>query len=820
MPEVRILSESENLLGQRAVALASQQQMLIYKRTDRLFAGLMLFQWLAGIAAALWISPQAWSGAESRIHLHVWAALYLGGAISALPVFLALTRPGSAVTRHAIAIGQMLTSALLIDLTGGRIETHFHVFGSLAFLAFYRDWRVLVSATVVVAADHFIRGVYWPQSVYGVLAASPWRWLEHAGWVLFEDVFLIAFCRQGVRDLSQMAERQTRLQVMNETIEATVMDLRASEARKAAILELAPDAFITMDHEGRILEFNPAAERIFGYSRAEAVGQELAPLLIPVGAREAHQRGLARYLATGEGTVLNQRIEITGMRAGGAEFPVELSVIPIQVGQRPVFTATARDITERKRSEAVLLNAKTAAEDANQAKSQFLANMSHELRTPMNAILGFSEILQEQTFGELNAKQTRYVVNIMNSGRHLLELINSILDLSKVEAGRMELDCCRFDPAAALHSLEHIVKPLAAKKRIALTTTIAGQVPPISADAAKFKQILYNLLSNAIKFTPEGGQVTASIAWQEDWLQISVSDSGIGIRPEDQERIFREFEQVDSSYARQQQGTGLGLGLARKLVELHGGRLWMESEGEGKGSTFSFVLPAPLASTGMPEPAAIPAQAASLPRPPAGESAAVQPLILVVEDDRDASELLTHHLSEAGYAVAHAFDGERSVQMGKELRPSAITLDIMLPEKDGLQVLAELKADPETRDIPVVVVSISQEQSSAFRLGAADYLEKPVDRERLIEAVGCARAARGRSGTSVLVVHGEPAVVGRLTRTLTTQGFQVLPMEGGRLDGGTTPEATAKVVVLELRGPDDRAGCSEANVLEIEPSLV
>src|SRR5712691_1796921 len=200
MPEIKTLSERENALGQRASALASQQQALIYRRTDRLFAGLMLFQWLAGIAAALWISPHTWTGPESRIHLHVWAALFLGRMITALPVFLALTQPGSALTRHAIAVGQMLTSALLIDLTGGRIETHFYVFGSLAFLAFYRDWRVLISATLVVAIDHFVRGIYWPQSVYGVLQASPWRWLEHAGWVLFEDVFLIGFCLQGVRD--------------------------------------------------------------------------------------------------------------------------------------------------------------------------------------------------------------------------------------------------------------------------------------------------------------------------------------------------------------------------------------------------------------------------------------------------------------------------------------------------------------------------------------------------------------------------------------------------------------------------------------------
>ena len=196
----------------RAAEIFREQCVTIYRETDRLFAALMIVQWAAAIAAAVWISPRTWEGAESWIHLHVWLAIGFGGAITLYPVALALLRPGRPSTRYVIAVGQMLTSVLLIHLSGGRIETHFHVFGSLAFLAFYRDWRVLVPATFVIAADHFIRGIYWPESVYGVFFASQWRWVEHAGWVIFEDMVLIAASQRSVREMWGIAERTAALE--------------------------------------------------------------------------------------------------------------------------------------------------------------------------------------------------------------------------------------------------------------------------------------------------------------------------------------------------------------------------------------------------------------------------------------------------------------------------------------------------------------------------------------------------------------------------------------------------------------------------------
>ncbi len=268
----------------RAEALFHADQQALFRRTDRWFAGLMACQWLAGIFAALWISPRTWAGTASQTHPHVWAAVFLGGAISFFPILLVLTRPGRTSTRHVVAIGQMLTSALLIHLTGGRIETHFHVFGSLAFLAVYRDWRVLVPATVVVALDHLLRGAFWPQSVYGVLSASPWRWFEHAGWVIFEDIFLIASCRRGVQEMRHIAERQAELEA------AHTLVVKAKEIAESA--NLAKGSFLaTISHEIRTpmngifgmtelaLDTAADAERRDFLLRARACAQSLMALL-------------------------------------------------------------------------------------------------------------------------------------------------------------------------------------------------------------------------------------------------------------------------------------------------------------------------------------------------------------------------------------------------------------------------------------------------------------------------------------------------------------------------------------------------------------
>jgi len=362
-------------------------------------------------------------------------------------------------------------------------------------------------------------------------------------------------------------------------------------------------------------------------------------------------------------------------------------------------------------------------ETASRHKSAFLANMSHELRTPLNSIIGFSEVLLDEALGALPPEEQReFLGNILSSGRHLLTLINDILDLSKVEAGRMELYPKAFAVAEVISGVLQTIKPLAARKEIGVEEAIEPGLPIVVADPGKVKQILYNLLSNAVKFTPEQGRIGVRAARRHEEVWFVVWDTGIGITPEDLGRIFEEFQQVETTAARQYEGTGLGLTLAQKFVELHGGRIWVESA-PGQGSTFTFTLP-------LVEPPAVPVAEHSEPQ----ESNPL--LVLVVEDDAKTRELLRFSLIKEGFRVEEARDGEEAVRKARALQPVLITLDILLPRKDGWEVLRELKEDAVTRDIPVIIISLVDDLERGFSLGAADYLLKPFDREDFLRRLG------------------------------------------------------------------------------------
>jgi|EndMetStandDraft_9_1072997.scaffolds.fasta_scaffold37131_2 signal transduction histidine kinase len=454
-----------------AEAIYRQHLDVIYRRVDRLFAHLMVLQWIAAIAFALWVSPLAWEGTTSRTHVHVWAAVVLGGAISFFPVLLALVRPGAPLTRYTIATAQMLMSALLIHLTGGRIETHFHVFGSLAFLAFYRDWRVLLPATVIVAADHALRGLFWPQSVYGLLTVSSWRWLEHSAWVLFEDVFLVMACVRGTDELRQIAERTATLE-------------------------------------------------------------------------EAHR------------VQTRQTMEQTEL------------VARLRLSQEQVEAAT-------------------------RAKSEFVANMSHELRTPLNAITLYSELLQENAQLDGRDEDVADLAKIRVSSKHLLGLINGLLDLSKIEAGKMDLAVDDFDVRHTVEELIGSIDALVRQNNNTLSVEYDGVLGTMRADVTKTRQILFNLLSNAAKFTTDGSIVLRVGRRTVDGvpsIEFAVTDTGIGLTDDQKARLFRPFVQADTSIARKYGGTGLGLALVSRFCEMMGGSVSVETPAAG-GARFVARLP-------------------------------------------------------------------------------------------------------------------------------------------------------------------------------------------------------------------------------------
>ena len=613
----------------RADELFAQYRRSIHERTDRLFAGLMAFQWLMGIVFALWVSPLAWEGPVSRTHLHVWAAVLLGGLISLFPALLGLLRPGVPSTRYIIAIAQMLMGALLIHLTGGRIETHFHVFGSLAFLAFYRDWRVLIPATIVVALDHMLRGIFWPQSVYGVLVASQWRWLEHAAWVLFEDVFLFVACRRSIAEMQQTADRTAALEHEVRTRQQAELDARTARARNDAVLEVALDCVILMDEAGRIVQFNPAAERTFGHSSAEAVGTELANLIIPARKRASYRTALARYLMIGDTANFNRRLELLAVRRGGEEFPVEVAIAPISSEGAPMFACYMRDITARKQAERELHKSRDAerqnaeqlaelvdelritqrqAEAATRAKSEFLASMSHELRTPLNAIILYSELLQEEASDEGDQSSIPDLQRIRSAGKHLLDLINGILDLSKIEAGKMSLALETFDVNVMVDELVDTVGPLVYKNGNTFAVETDGAIGTMFGDLTKTRQVLLNLLSNAGKFTRDGA-ITLAIrrSISDDALpcvEFVVTDTGVGMTPEQSRKVFDPFTQADVTTTRKYGGTGLGLAIVLRFCDLMGGTVSVDSR-IGEGSRFTVRLPVQMVDAAESIPAGV-----------------------------------------------------------------------------------------------------------------------------------------------------------------------------------------------------------------------
>ncbi|MBA2340143.1 MAG: PAS domain S-box protein [Pyrinomonadaceae bacterium] len=1102
----------------RAKDLFSEHEQNIYKRTDRLFAILMAVQWLAGIVAAVWISPRTWIGAESQTHLHVWASIFLGGAISFFPIALALTRPGKPSTRYVIATGQMLMGALLIHLSGGRIETHFHVFGSLAFLAFYRDWRVLVPATLVVVVDHFIRGVYFPQSVFSVLAASHWRWVEHAGWVVFIDIFLVISCLRGKEEMWYIAERTTALEngeeeyrklfenaqniiaernraeeelsklasivessddaIFSQTLDGIIQSwnrgaerlygytaeeikgrsvsilfppdhldddlnilerikrgeriehyetvrvskdgrhinvsmsispikdktgriagaskiarditertraeealqesekryralvensqglicthdlqgtllsvnpaaahslgyepaemvgrnliefiapsmqqffggylkrtiaeqitdglmqiitkdgeeriwayrnmrieeegkapyvlghaqditarrqaeetlreseerfrsivettnewvwatdlqgrhtydnpavetilgyrpeellgknslslmheddrrevekslpelieqkrgwtglvvrwwhkdgslrylesnaapsldaegnlvgyrgadrditerkraeeaLKESERRFRSVAQSANDAIIAADSHGRIISWNKGARTIFGYTEDEAINRQIT-LLMPERYREAHQKGMARHTATGESHVIGNTVELHGLRKDGSEFPLELSLATWKTGDETFYSSIIRDITERKRIEAELEQARDAALESARLKSEFLANMSHEIRTPMNGVIGMTGLLLDT---KLDDEQREFAETIRSSADSLLTIINDILDFSKIEAGKLHFETLDFDLRNTVEMTVELLAERAQSKGIELASLVESNVPTsVRGDAGRLRQVLINLVSNAVKFTETGEVIVRASKESETETHLitrfAIEDTGIGISKEAQRGLFQAFTQADGSTTRKYGGTGLGLAISKQIVELMGGEIGVESV-PGEGSTFWFTV-------------RLEKQTDKVEAAPVAPRADLHGLrVLVVDDNATNRKILLHQTVSWGMIPAEAADAASALEL---LRAAAearapyevVLLDLQMPAMDGFSLARAIKSDKKIASVRLVLMpSFGQrgDGQAAREAGIIAYLTKPVRQSQLFDCL-------------------------------------------------------------------------------------
>ena len=598
-----------------------------------------------------------------------------------------------------------------------------------------------------------------------------------------DELIYIATVRDGSRrQLAEIARRDSE------------------EKYRRLVQNMQDGVFILQD--GRFPFVNEALADMLGYSVAELTGKFYTEILAPEERDEAVRFNNEKLLA--QETPVDLELRLQG-KTEDERIIVNLKTSLVNYNGRSAHMGTVVNITERKAYETNLQQAKEAAESASRSKSAFLANMSHELRTPLNAIIGYSEMLEEDA---LELGQEDFVPDlqkIRKAGRHLLELINDILDLSKIEAGKMDIFVEAFPVNALIEEVKATIAPIVNKNnnKLKITGDLSGEM---QADKTKVRQTLFNLLSNAAKFT-ENGTITLHTMREQmgaegEWIQFQVKDTGIGMTPSQIETLFEPFTQADATTTRKYGGTGLGLAISRRFCNIMGGDIMVESV-ENQGSTFTVFLPTnvqnkPFDLATLPDSNGATGQHMTVP-------ANGQHTVLVIDDDPSARDLIKRHLRKEGFYVRTADDGQAGLELAAELKPDAITLDVLLPSMDGWTVLSKLKSDPILATIPVIILTMIEERQMGFALGAAEYLLKPIDKHSLLEVLRRFRDENGRNLTPpsrILIVEDDEATRDLMCRTLEKEGWKVESAENGRNGLICMENGRPDLILLDLMMPE------------------
>jgi PAS domain S-box-containing protein len=569
-----------------------------------------------------------------------------------------------------------------------------------------------------------------------------------------------------------------------------------TEATYRSIVEHAIEGIFQTTPEGRYLLANPALARIYGYGNVAELRQSVSEIARQLYVQPDRRSEFIR-LMNEQDAVWTFESQIYRKDGSVIWISENVRVIRDEAGEVAYYEGTVSDITESKRAQEEMRRARVAAEEASRSKSQFVANMSHELRTPLNAIIGYSELMREEAEEMELPSFVKDLLKIEGAGKHLLELINSVLDIAKIEAGKMDVHAERFEVAAMVKEVTATIAPVVEKNGNHFAVSVAPEVGVMHSDLTKLRQSLFNLLGNAGKFTKEGIvslTVTKEIMRDREFVFFRVADTGVGMTREQSDRLFKAFTQADSSTTRKFGGTGLGLAITREFSRLLGGETTVESA-LGRGSTFTLKLPVDLPSSSAAD------AEVRVVEPEITDISKVlqQPLVLLIDDDATVHELVRRFLQKEGFRTVCAQSGVEGIELAKKLQPSVIVLDVMMPTMDGWSVLTRLKGDPSVSDIPVVMLTMVDNKEMGFSLGVDDYMLKPIERGNFVTVLR--KYCSLNMPPTILVVEDDPTTRDLLRSSLEREDFAVIEACDGVAGLEMLASIRPALILLDLMMP-------------------